>query len=232
VCQGCTGVADTATVTITIVECGSNGGGCPTVTAVDDVFENGLCEVTGNLAANDTLPENCTVTYRLIGSAEKNGGRIELNENGTFIFTARAGFDNTVTFEYEVCTACDGCEEKCARATVTIQAVCCDEIKLYELVTPNNDGLNDTWIIENIECYEVNSLKIFNRWGNLVYETDRYDNEQFVWKGEANRNTGITISSSGNRQLPDGTYFYLLDVRKGTNSQVIRGYVTIRGSAN
>ncbi|GAB5565276.1 MAG: hypothetical protein Wins2KO_23390 [Winogradskyella sp.] len=73
-----------------------------------------------------------------------------------------------------------------------------------EGVSPNNDTKNDFLIIPCIEDYEENNLKIFNRYGTLVYQTNNYKNE---WDGRAN----MGFPSTSNR-LPVGTYFYILEV--------------------
>src|SRR5699024_8818475 len=78
-------------------------------------------------------------------------------------------------------------------------------IVINNLVSPNNDHKNDTWIIENIENYPNNSVTIFNRWGNVVFQKTGYKNE---WNGTANR--GATL---GGGKLPNGTYFYVIKVK-------------------
>lgn len=72
--------------------------------------------------------------------------------------------------------------------------------------SPNGDGINDQLIIENIELYEQNSLVVFNRWGNIVYEKDYYTNDE-AWDGIATK--GIRVGSG---TLPAGVYFYILDL--------------------
>lgn len=79
-------------------------------------------------------------------------------------------------------------------------------------VTPNEDGTNDTWDIPYIWYFTDNSLKIYNRWSNLVFEQDGYDG---TWKGTRN---------NGN-SLPDGTYFYVLDLGNGRDPYL--GYIII-----
>lgn len=69
-------------------------------------------------------------------------------------------------------------------------------------VTPNNDGTNDSWDIPFIWYFENNYVKIFNRWSNLVYKKQNYQGD---WKG---------TNQSGN-PLPDGTYYYVLDLGNG-----------------
>ena len=65
------------------------------------------------------------------------------------------------------------------------------------------DGKNDGFVIMNIENFPDNNLKIFNRWGNLIYQKDGYLNE---FEGYAN--TGDQV---GKAKLPAGTYFVILE---------------------
>jgi len=80
----------------------------------------------------------------------------------------------------------------------------CDtvEINISEAVTPNGDGINDTWMIYNIENYPNNQVFIYNRYGEEVYRKKGYLN---TWNGRKQGNTG--------KALPDNTaYFYQLDL--------------------
>ncbi len=80
----------------------------------------------------------------------------------------------------------------------------CDtvEINISEAVTPNGDGINDTWMIYNIENYPNNQVFIYNRYGEEVYRKKGYLN---TWNGRKQGNTG--------KSLPDNTaYFYQLDL--------------------
>ncbi|MHA8071868.1 invasin domain 3-containing protein [Aquirufa ecclesiirivi] len=70
-------------------------------------------------------------------------------------------------------------------------------------ISPNNDGFNDKLIIPGVLSFR-NRLSIYNRWGDLVFETDNYKND---WGGESSPNNVITID----KKLPDGVYFYVVD---------------------
>lgn len=89
------------------------------------------------------------------------------------------------------------------------------ELEFYNYLSPNNDGDNDAWFINNIDNEEVKTanVQIFNRWGVLVWEGNQYDNTQVVWKGK----------SSNGLDLPDGTYYYLATI----NDKKYNGYVEL-----
>jgi gliding motility-associated-like protein len=80
----------------------------------------------------------------------------------------------------------------------TITLVDPDALKLYTALSPNGDGLNDTYVIDGVQDCPDNQFKVFNRWGNLVYEKDSYLNE---WFGQ---------DMDGNT-LSDGTYFVIFE---------------------
>ena len=83
--------------------------------------------------------------------------------------------------------------------------------KIPNTFSPNNDGTNDTWIIPGISNYPENTMRIMNRFGDVLYESTAY-NTVNAWTGIYN-----------GKELPDGVYYYLLDlgngmVKKGTIS--------------
>lgn len=82
--------------------------------------------------------------------------------------------------------------------TVGINSNC--DVIVYNGFTPNGDGINDFWVIENIEKYTNNKVYIFNRWGNKIYQTTNYDNVTNRWDGKTNSGQAIT----------SGTYFYII----------------------
>jgi len=80
-------------------------------------------------------------------------------------------------------------------------------------VSPNNDGLNDLFLIDGIECYPDNSVEIYNRWGILIYETRGYDNSTKAFKGYSDGRSTF----NRNELVPDGTYFYILRYKDEDN---------------
>lgn len=80
--------------------------------------------------------------------------------------------------------------------TIAVSATLCD---FPNVITPNNDGSNDSFDLTN---YDVDYLQIFSRWGRLVYEQSNYTNQ---WYGQ-NMHGGF---------LPDSTYYYFVRLRNG-----------------
>lgn len=77
-------------------------------------------------------------------------------------------------------------------------------ITFYNGITPNGDNNNESWILDGIDSL-TNSVSIFNRWGDLVWHGDNYDNVNIVWVGENNK--GV--------ELPPATYFYIIYAKGG-----------------
>jgi large repetitive protein len=94
------------------------------------------------------------------------------------------------------------------------------EIKIYNGVSANGDGLNEVFQLDCIDYFPGNLVKIFNRAGELVYETTNYDNLNNAFRGEGNR--GLYL---GSEQLPIGTYFFVVDLKDGTELQT--GYLEL-----
>lgn len=80
------------------------------------------------------------------------------------------------------------------------------------VLTPDGNGKNDTWYIQNIENYPEAEVTVFSRWGSIVYQTRGYENN---WNG----------TNSKRDILPDGAYYYVIKI-PGTNT-VYKGTVTI-----
>ena len=87
-------------------------------------------------------------------------------------------------------------------------------VEVYNTFSPNGDGVNDEWSIDGLERYEKVSIKIFDRWGQKVYEERSGDR---VWDGKVN---GTTV--------PVGTYYYIVDLEDPIeDNQTLTGYMTV-----
>jgi large repetitive protein len=112
--------------------------------------------------------------------------------------------------------------------TVTTSASCSaskdfeilPEILVYNGVSRNGDGANDSFQISCIQDFPNNNVRIFNRAGTLVYEANGYDNADVSFNGISNQ--GLSLLG---RELPDGTYFFI--ITKGDGSRPATGYLEL-----
>ncbi|MDD4576514.1 MAG: gliding motility-associated C-terminal domain-containing protein [Bacteroidales bacterium] len=83
------------------------------------------------------------------------------------------------------------------------------QIVVPNVFTPNNDGYNDYFVFQNLDKFQKNRLIIVNAKGNKVYERYQYDNS---WNAP---------------NLPDGSYFFILEITDGNLSSTIQGVVQV-----
>jgi gliding motility-associated-like protein len=78
------------------------------------------------------------------------------------------------------------------------------------LFTPNNDGFNDLWELPEMSTWGNCDVKVYNRWGKLVYDNKNYNN---TWDG-----------TSGGKPVPEGPYYFVI---KTENAGTVKGTVNI-----
>jgi gliding motility-associated-like protein len=193
-------------------------------------------DVTDNLGC-ETLVEGCSQVV-ITSAPTTNGGNSELrilcpNEcevlnmgatnAGTFTWTSNCSGlnlqgDGSLTFCSDQVP--DACLGQTIQITGTVSNACgtadaewvilpdACAITIPNVFTPNNDNENQYFEIVGLDNYPGTKLYVFNRWGNTVFETENYKND---WQA---------------RDLPEGTYFYVIELPFGVNQQ-IEGHVTI-----
>ena len=145
---------------------------------------------------------------------------VTINADGQVVIPKGAP-SGTYTVEYEV-TSKEYGVKKIAKVTVTINNDA--TLEFYNAISTDEGSQNNGFIIKNIDLYPNNNLKIFNRYGVLVYEKDGYTNAD-PFKGFS---TGrATVNKDG--KLPQGTYYYVLEYTDGQNqSQQKAGWLYIK----
>jgi len=142
-----------------------------------------------------------------------------LTQTGNGLFAYQAGPNNgRVNFIYRLCSA--ACPDLCSDAvvTITVRESFCTYIP--NVITPNDDGINDYLEIPclNTDLYPNNRLVIYNQWGDKVFEASPYENDPVkAWRGTLNGRQG--------QPLPDGTYFYYF--QPAPDRKPISGYLEI-----
>ncbi|MBI1306510.1 MAG: PKD domain-containing protein [Bacteroidetes bacterium] len=118
--------------------------------------------------------------------------------------------ETDITYTVTV-TDSNGCRNS---ANVSVVVLDDFELVVYNTVTPNGDGLNDTWYIENIWAYPDAEVIVFNRYGMQVYRNTGYKN---TWAG--------TYQKTG-EDLPDGPYYYVI-THPDFKDKVYKGVINI-----
>ncbi len=129
----------------------------------------------------------------------------------TFTWSNDAGVGDSVvvvpleTTKYFV-TVTDTCGNFAYSDSIEVVVQC--DVIVPNIFTPNGDGFNDTFFVGNLDQYPGSGIKIYNRWGRKVHDTDDYKND---WDGE---------------KVAEGTYFYVLSVSDPEQGEK-KGHVTI-----
>jgi gliding motility-associated-like protein len=204
--RGINGNIDSCQANVTVVDSINPIIGCNT-TLYDTVTNS--CDYTVADFRSLIMQDNCTDSINFLVAQNPLPGTIinisdQLAQNIIITVTDTNGNQSICMFNVEI--------------------TCEDELQIPEFISPNEDGKNDTWIITGIEAYPNNGVKVFNRYGVLVYETKNYDN---TWGGESSVGY-IFQTGKSDGVLPDGTYYYQLILDTGnTNSDNYRGIIQI-----
>jgi gliding motility-associated-like protein len=178
------GNINTATATVTVANSfGDNDSDGIQDNCDDDDDNDGVldtsdnCELIGN---SDQADNDSDGLGDLCDDDDDNDGILDISDNCQFTYNPdQQDRDN------------DGIGDLCDLI----------EVNVSEAITPNGDGINDTWMIYNIENYPNNSIRVFNRWGSEVFFARGYQNN---WNGAYKNNS---------QPLPDsGSYYYQLDL--------------------
>lgn len=169
-----------------------------TLVAVDnDTMTSTIIPVTIDILANDIFSGDCDdLIFGVLDGVDN--GTLVINIDCTVTYLAEPGFCGAVdSFTYFISngTISD-------TATVTIDVIC-DNLEVFTGFSPNDDGVNDELIIQGIDNFPDNEVCLFNRWGNEVFRQKGYTNTE-AWGG-----------TFEGKDLPDGTYFYIIDDGEG-----------------
>ncbi|MFK7799899.1 MAG: gliding motility-associated C-terminal domain-containing protein, partial [Aureispira sp.] len=163
---------------------------------------------TGNtidVLPNDQLNNNWNISI----TQDIGSGRLTNLGNGTFdILLQDVLVDQQ--FIYQLCNP--NCPAIfCDTALVLLDVQGGTECIFPNTMTPNNDGVNDAFIVPCLDGLEGTKLTVFNRWGDLLYQNDNYENN---WDATHN-----------GAPVPDATYFYIMELADGRKFQ---GFIEVR----
>jgi len=176
-----------------------------------DAYTLGLEDsTTFNLLDNDVF--NNFENLRLTITKFPEKGTLRDDGNGQFTFFSSRTVFGADDFRYKLCS--NFCESLCDTAIVdlTIQGFGAgNDCFIPNILSPNGDNVNDQFLVGCIDQFPDASIKIFNRWGDIVHTATPYLND---WEG-----------TYKGKPLPAGTYFYMLQLTP--TSTPIQDFITI-----
>lgn len=99
-----------------------------------------------------------------------------------------------------------------------------EEVDVVNVITPNGDGVHDVLEIRGLSNYPNNTVRIYNRWGVMVFQTKGYNTNGNVFDGTSQGR--VTVGQDN--KLPVGTYFYVIDYQdNGGSTKQLTGYIYI-----
>lgn len=165
----------------------------------------------GTTSLNVTLNDDIPGLFTLNIVQEPLHGEVDLDVDGRMTYRADVNFIGEDVVIYEVCS--EGCE--CSSAIVTFSVGNNAECVAPSIITPNDDGMNDAFVVPCLgkeDSYPSNIVSIFNQWGDEVFHAEPYQNN---WRG-----------TFDGEDLPAGTYFYIIDL--GNGEKPMSGYLILQ----
>ena len=188
----------------------------PPVGLADEYEHDIYTSFSGDLTENDSDPEGTRLQVTLSDGSGLHGN-LELSSNGEFEYTPSRDFEGSEQFTYQLCD--EGDPVSCVIVNVTF--VLNDPLIVWQAVSPNGDNMNDVWVIEGIDLFPDNKVQVFDRYSNLIYEIEGYNNQDKVWFGQSNR--GLFSDKAS-----DGTYFYKIDLGDEKVSKPLSGFIILK----
>lgn len=182
---------------------GTNG--CKAVSQIYTVAVNPIPVINISSSAGSSITKGSTT--QLTVTSSESIGTVSWTPAATVNFPASASVtvnpQETTLYTVRVSSVA-GCN---ASDTITIAVVPVQQFSGRIIITPNGDGINDMFSIENVSSYADNELRIYDRSGKLVFEKRNYDNK---WGG-----------TSGQNLLTADTYFFVFSsqgkiIKKGS----------------
>lgn len=201
-------IAGTTIVTYTAVDLNGNKSTCSFNIIVRDATspevscpENIVIAVKDNeksAVVNWSAPRASDNCDGLVLTASHKPGDLFPIGTTRVTYTANDRSNNMVTCDFTVVVEPPGIQ---------------DLVVIGKFFTPDGDGYNDIWTIENIENYKTNAVTVVDRWGGVVFEATGYNNRSNAWDG---RDKGL-------KTLPAGTYFYSIQI----NNKMAKGFIEL-----
>lgn len=234
---------DTVTFSATITDCPDNGiyewyiNGDLAATTVDTFFQTSAIQDGDIVSVKTTCYQICVDTVSVV-TAPMNVYTVNVNAGPDFtinldeslqlfgsttapvfywspsFLVSNTNLTNPIVSPTETTIFSFTAEENGCKLTDYTTVTVVTGLDVPNTFSPNEDGINDTWVIEGIENYPNNLIRIYSRWGQPVFQESRYTSEN-AWDGMIN---------SG--KASEGVYFYVIYLRNESD-EILKGSITL-----
>ncbi|MCF8380470.1 MAG: gliding motility-associated C-terminal domain-containing protein [Bacteroidales bacterium] len=186
-------------------------------TYMGTIKDNNDCETPISVIISEPDQMVANAILNLPYCPDANDGNISMEISGgtpPYLFSWESGEMGAVLYnlapgDYSVSVSdLNNCVEEFPISLDYENTVC---FMIPDIITPNNDGKNDDWVIDGLNYYPDCSVEIYDRWGKRVFYSKGYENN---WNGNFE-----------GKELPMESYHYIIDLKNG--SPVIIGNITI-----
>jgi gliding motility-associated-like protein len=177
-----------------------------------DDLSSGFGELTGNALENDKYPIGAKPIVDAQTVVIPGKGTFTIDNKGNYIWTPLSDFKGVVQIPIRVC---DGLfPARCYSSLVICISQLINDNPIPNYISPNSDGSNDIWCIDEIlRVFPNTRAIIYNRWGNIVWRSNgtygSCSTNVNVWYGQ---------KEGSNDPVPDGVYYFMLELNDGFNT--------------
>ena len=211
-------ISGTSTVWIYATDANNNTDSCSFQVTVISMLDSIVLATTSDSAcagssvtlsvvnSNPNYMYNWSFNGTVVASGDSYTINPQMNQSGIYTVTA---INNS------------GCPPQTSEISLTVLPFV---IVIPESFSPNNNGVNEYFYIENLELFPNSLIWIYNRWGTEVYQSNNYQND---WDGRSQSKYNVAGD-----ELPEGTYYYIFQLG-GTEGQegfgeIYKGFVYLK----
>lgn len=180
------------------------------IQAINDTAQTKVNESVVIHVSDNDLPQHTIDPSTIAIVSTPSHGKATVAANSSVVYAPDELYVGQDEFIYSICDYLGNCDN--ANVLVLVNDL---PFFIPEAFSPNGDGLNDRFVIKGLEKYKRVEIEIFNRWGNIVYQSHNYgegEGKDGYWNGMAS--DGLRIGSG---PVPSGTYYFILKMNGQKN---------------
>lgn len=158
--------------------------------------------------------------FRILSDGRANFGDASMSYDGLFSYVPYTGYVGSDMVKYEVVNKANN--EVIGTGYIYIRIMGEDRYFIPNIITPNGDGLNDTWMLEFLSEFPDHLITVYNRDGKVVFQAKNYQND---WDGTGTTTNGYVSHFN----LSNGIYTYVIDLG---NKTILKNWLEIRRDMN